>query len=919
MRLSPTLLALCPIALMWAADPTATNLPTGWAVADIGPVKAAGAASYDATAKTFTLRSGGEVTENDMTFAYTKVKGDFMITARITGQSKDAIASGLMIRADNSAEGRFLRIGYADPRYGGSVGASLKSSDQSQSQNPGDISYPAELPYWVRLIRVGNAVASYQSADGKVWVQQHFGGVAFQPGLPDEVLAGVTAAQHDSHTPVETATFDNVTINTKLDLPYASSWLGQTWASNYFQGHVQMQVTAMCIDRTGAKPVLRMTGQNEALDSSVYDLDGNLLWVYQLEHGGGGNCIASDGGFIYEATGSNDNGLAKLKRIGALNNAFEPDTGGKDKDTAAAVGLAGTQMTGLAAAAGKVYVAEANSDRVVVLDGASMQEIATWPTPRPGTLALDGKGGMWVVQRPGTEKSVPYKAKKGDEPEVKGTSLNYRPTGVPFPASNQARLHYYTLDGKADAKRSIDLSTLPQPCMPTGLTISPKDGRIYLCDVGAGQCVWIFDPVTGKQVGTVGKVGGVYKNTVPGRVDAQHLFFPRAVTLDDDGNVYVAMCPREGWVGGNLMRKYDPTGTKVLWERQGLEFNECADADPSTDGVDVYTQINHYQLDFSKKLGQEATFIGITYDPFTYPQDRRNATHGGAVNATVVRTVQGQRLLYYHIWARHGEAIYRFNKGSDIAIPCAEVSNDGVWVDNNANGKKDQGESFGKLPEGAGSGQSWVVDANGDIWAAGSQVRCWRMQGFTKDGVPQFTSKPTETYPLPTGMTEVSYAVYDTFGDRLFLGGFTKELAKDRHDHGGSIGTTLVALGGVRAGKAVELWRRNVPYETGKEGLGAETNCFFSGTYAGDAKGGYLFIAGYSELGVKKSMIWAIDPATGITVERFRSGPETAGYAGWMDFNNTANAVKRKNGEYLILAEDNGAIKTQLFRWTPSK
>ena len=78
---------------------------------------------------------------------------------------------------------------------------------------------------------------------------------------------------------------------------------------------------------------------------------------------------------------------------------------------------------------------------------------------------------------------------------------------------------------------------------PTSLAISPKDGRIYLCDVGAGQCMWIFDPVTGKQVGTVGKVGGVYKNTVPGRVDAQHLFFPRAVTLDDDGNVYVA-CAR---------------------------------------------------------------------------------------------------------------------------------------------------------------------------------------------------------------------------------------------------------------------------------------------------------------------------------------------------------------------------------------
>ena len=916
MKLCPAFLALCP-CLLWAADPTATNLPTGWAVADIGSVKAPGAASYDAAAKTFTLGSGGQSNASDMTFAYTKVKGDFMITARVTGQSKDAIASGLMIRPDTNAESRYLSIGYQDPRYGGIIGVTIKSSDHYNAQHPADIFYHAELPYWVRLIRVGNAVASYQSVDGKVWAQQHFGGVAFQPGLPEEVLAGVTVAQHDSNTPVETATFDNVTITTKLDLPYASSWLGQTWASNYYQGHVQMQVTSMCIDRSGTKPLLRMSGQNEALDSSVYDLDGNLLWMYQLEHGGG--TLAADGGYIYETTGGNDNNLAKLKRTGALNTSPEPDRSGKDKNSAAATSLASTNMWGLAATGGKVYVAEANSERIVVIDGATMAEVATWPTPRPGALVADGKGGLWVIQRPGTAPSAAFKPKTDTTPEVWGVGQNYRPTGIPYPAGTEAKLHYYTLDGKRDAKRTIDLSTLPQPCMPTSMAISPKDGRIYLCDVGAGQCVWIFDPATGKQVGTVGKVGGVYKNTIPGRTDAQHLFFPRAVTLDDDGNVYVAMCPREGWVGGNLMRKYDPTGTKVLWERQGLEFNECADADPGTDGVDVFTQINHYQLDFSKKLGKEATFVGITYDPFTYPQDRRNATHGGAVNATVVRTVKGQRLLYYHIWARHGEAIYRFNKGSDIAIPCAEVSNDGVWVDNNANGKKDEGESFGKLPEGAGWGQSWVVDANGDIWSAGGQVRCWRVQGFTKDGVPQFTSKPTETYAYPTGMTEVGYAMYDTFGDRLLLGGFTKERGKDRHDHGGSIGTTLVCLGGVRAGKTVELWRRDVPYETGKEGLGGETNCFFSGTYAGDAKGGHLFIAGLSELGVKKSMIWAIDPATGTTVERFRSGPETAGYAGWMDFNNTANAVKRKNGEYLILAEDNGAQKTQLFRWTPKK
>ena len=924
MRLAPTLAALCFAACTWSADPTATNLPAGWAVADVGSGDtAAGAASYDAATKTFTVASSGDVNQGKATFAYKKMKGDFSITARVTGQSKDGIASGLMIRAETKYGTRHIRIGYQDERSGGGPNVSFASSDASDFIVPGDISYKQTLPCWVRLIRVGDAVASYSSVDGKEWTQHHFGGVRFHPGLPDEVLVGISSARRDNNAPTESATIDNVSITEGYKPAYVSSWLGNTWASNYYQGHVQMQVTGMCIDRSGSKPTLRMSGQNEAEDSSVYDLDGNLLWMYQAEHGGT-SCIAADGGFIYEGTGGNDNGKSKLKRFDATNNNHAPDTNGRGrnriKDNDSALSLVGSNMTGLGAAGGKVYVAEANSSRVVVLDGKTMAEVAAFPVPFPGSLALDGKGGLWIVERPGKEVSIPYAVKDGDKPEVKGTSFHYRPTGKPFAADALAKIHYFTLDGVQKKERTIDLAVLPNQVMPTAITVSPVNGNIYLCDVGPSQCVWIFDGATGKQIGTVGTIGGVYKNTIPGRVDAAHLFFPRAITLDDSGNIYIAMCPREGWVGGNLMRKYDPTGKKVLWERQGLEFNECADADPSTDGTDVFTQINHYKLDFTKKPGQEATLLGITFDPFTYPHDRRNATHGGAVNATVVRTVKGQRFLYYHIWARGGEAIYRFNKGSDIAIPCGEVSNDGVWVDSNGNSIKDAGESFGKLPDGAGSGQSWVVDANGDIWAAGyKEVRCWRMQGINDQGVPIFTSKPTETFPLPTGMTEVSYAIYDTFGDRLFLGGFSKDRPKDRHDHGGAIGTTMVALGGVRAGKSTELWRKDMPYEAGSQGLGGETNSMFTGTYAGDAKGGYLFVGGLSEKGIKKTMIWAMDPATGAIAERFQAGPEVAGYNGWFDFNNTVNVVKRSNGHYLLLAEDNGAQKTALYHWKPTR
>ena len=141
------------------------------------------------------------------------------------------------------------------------------------------------------------------------------------------------------------------------------------------------------------------------------------------------------------------------------------------------------------------------------------------------------------------------------------------------------------------------------------------------------------------------------------------------------------------------------------------------------------------------------------------------------------------------------------------------------------------------------------------------------------------------------------------------------------NDHGGSVGSTLSGFAEVRASKGLgkRLWQRDVPYEAGKAGLGNETNNFFCASYAGDARGGYLFIGGLSERGVKKISIQALDPKTGKMAQRFLPGPEVAGYCGWYDFNNAINAMKRKDGEYILFAEDDGAQKVNMFRWNPGQ
>ena len=497
---------LTPLASTWAAEPaiaaaTATNLPEGWAAVDLGTVRKPGAVSYDSATKSFTIRTIGEVTEQRGTFAHTKVKGDFVATCRVTAASQKSVGAGLMVRRSTNSDARFLKNAFNGFRFGNGPAMTARQTDGVAAWQPGDITHVQTVPCWVRIIRHRDSVASYYSADGEEWNLMHFGGVRFSPGLPQEVLVGVVNAQHDSNE-LESATLDSFSIEQPVKLPYVTSWLGNSFASQYYQGHAQMQITGLCLDRSGPEPRLRVVGQNEAMDSSVYDLEGNLLWMYQLKNGGS------------------------------------------------------------------------------------------------STVAADGKGGLWVVQRPGTAPETPQVPAADGKPGVNGTSLESRPDGKPPDCEHPGKIHYFTVDGKQVAERTITLDAVVEP---GHMAIHPLTGQLYVCDAGPNQCVWIFD-AQGKPAGHFGEVGGVYKNKIAGRVDAAHLYFPRAITFDDTGCLYLAMAPRMGWTGGALLRKYDPTGKKVLWERQGLEFQEAADGDPATDGVDVFTQTHRYTMDFNNAI-----------------------------------------------------------------------------------------------------------------------------------------------------------------------------------------------------------------------------------------------------------------------------------------------------------------------------
>jgi hypothetical protein len=70
----------------------------------------------------------------------------------------------------------------------------------------GDAGFVA--PYWVRLVRAGNVVTAYRSADGADWTQV---GDPVTLDLGAGALVGLAAAGRND-TVVNASTFDNVAV-----------------------------------------------------------------------------------------------------------------------------------------------------------------------------------------------------------------------------------------------------------------------------------------------------------------------------------------------------------------------------------------------------------------------------------------------------------------------------------------------------------------------------------------------------------------------------------------------------------------------------------------------------------------------------------------------------------------------------------
>jgi hypothetical protein len=193
--------------IVGSAPPPPPVLPAGWSNGDVGATGATGSSTFSNGA--FSVSgAGADVWGNAdaFQFAYVPLSGDGTIVARVASIQfvNSWTKVGVMIRESLAAD--------AAHAFMLAAASSVKGVNFQRRLSTGDISLTTAgpqvtAPRWVKLVRTGNVITGYQSADGVTWTM--VGSDTFAMG-PD-VLIGLAVTSHVAGTNA-TGVFDNVSI-----------------------------------------------------------------------------------------------------------------------------------------------------------------------------------------------------------------------------------------------------------------------------------------------------------------------------------------------------------------------------------------------------------------------------------------------------------------------------------------------------------------------------------------------------------------------------------------------------------------------------------------------------------------------------------------------------------------------------------
>jgi regulation of enolase protein 1 (concanavalin A-like superfamily) len=192
-----------PVTIRVGTD--TSGFPSGWTDADVGDTGAQGSGTF--YNGTFTVKgAGADVwgTADAFNYAYTTLVGDGMIQARVASVSGEAswVKAGVMIRDSQppSSEHAFMLVSYAK-------GVAFQRRTETGGSSVSTSGSASTAPHWVRLVRTGNTILSYESTDGSNWTFVRSDTFT----MSNNVLIGLAVSSHVRGT-LATATFDNVKV-----------------------------------------------------------------------------------------------------------------------------------------------------------------------------------------------------------------------------------------------------------------------------------------------------------------------------------------------------------------------------------------------------------------------------------------------------------------------------------------------------------------------------------------------------------------------------------------------------------------------------------------------------------------------------------------------------------------------------------
>ena len=183
---------------------TSHGIPSPWQTINIGNVAIAGGATFGSG--TFTLSGSGKdiwSTADAFRYVYQRTSGDVDIRARVIAltHSHDWAKAGIMIRESLQPNAKHAMV-VLTPSKG--VAFQRRTATGGTSEHTGST---GTIPYWVRLLRVGNTFRAYTSSNGSSWTPIGSASIS----MPSTVYVGLPVTGTNNNL-VCTAKISNVAV-----------------------------------------------------------------------------------------------------------------------------------------------------------------------------------------------------------------------------------------------------------------------------------------------------------------------------------------------------------------------------------------------------------------------------------------------------------------------------------------------------------------------------------------------------------------------------------------------------------------------------------------------------------------------------------------------------------------------------------